>query len=593
MTTVNNLENQISCAVCFEICRDPHALKCLHTFCLQCIQQLKHQQKSGYVQCPECRDFSLPEHIKKDFKTQAFIEFYNTQIESSTVHGNEYDKASATLTKGSPNCEICQSKDKPVKAKCLDCDAHLCLECELAHKRLKSSKKHLITPIHVENEVILSCLKQTISELEKESEEITEKSEKIAETLKDVSELNKKQVTEVNNFIDEMINDMECHRESLHQMIKEGNDKYSICLTTSKEMFDKSQADIQTKIDFLNEMVASDEISVLSETLYCVDANIRDEIKEIKSKLPSFHPDMTSPVSVMKGCKWDLTKAIEVKIEKFDEKDFGVRPVEMLRPKMYPQLKSMLYNLENSIHLDFYPRALRIIKNQLWCVADNKIHIYNKDCLHMKEISLKSHKIQYARSLLQSHTGNIFIACSDGQGLIQIDPNGVYLGKVIDGSFSDVSVYNKKLFALEYKTGKIIVMASNKGKWSTVQEIKLKFSNTQSFDRLCVHGHGIYISSCLNNCLYTYSPEGKFKSQTSQNSSLKIPLMCGVDSEGNALIADCDNHKLQVYDKDKQWHALTLPGQLKYPTDAEVEVNGHFIWVITSPPNQLLKFTKV
>ena len=47
------LEAHITCSVCLDVLEDPHALKCLHTYCLKCIKQL--QDNHLQVSCPDCR----------------------------------------------------------------------------------------------------------------------------------------------------------------------------------------------------------------------------------------------------------------------------------------------------------------------------------------------------------------------------------------------------------------------------------------------------------------------------------------------------------------------------------------------------------
>ena len=45
------------CAICNSVCRNPHALPCLHTFCLPCIQSLlkRHEKTKQSISCPTCR----------------------------------------------------------------------------------------------------------------------------------------------------------------------------------------------------------------------------------------------------------------------------------------------------------------------------------------------------------------------------------------------------------------------------------------------------------------------------------------------------------------------------------------------------------
>eukprot|EP01096_Ripella_sp_DP13-Kostka_P013771 TRINITY_DN6039_c0_g3_i2.p1 TRINITY_DN6039_c0_g3~~TRINITY_DN6039_c0_g3_i2.p1 ORF type:complete len:194 (-),score=75.44 TRINITY_DN6039_c0_g3_i2:47-628(-) len=55
---MNLLEEELSCAVCLEIVREPRALNCLHSFCTTCINDcLRKGQRM--MQCPLCMQQSL------------------------------------------------------------------------------------------------------------------------------------------------------------------------------------------------------------------------------------------------------------------------------------------------------------------------------------------------------------------------------------------------------------------------------------------------------------------------------------------------------------------------------------------------------
>lgn len=64
-------EEFLTCTICFEIYKDPKTLPCLHSFCKDCINNLRQEKagKNSYP-CPICREvFQLPKDGAGDLKT--------------------------------------------------------------------------------------------------------------------------------------------------------------------------------------------------------------------------------------------------------------------------------------------------------------------------------------------------------------------------------------------------------------------------------------------------------------------------------------------------------------------------------------------
>lgn len=68
-------EDDLSCDVCCEVYRDPQALRCLHTFCKPCVDNLVNKWKE--IECPQCREVSSAAEVRKDFKTQSLVDKHN------------------------------------------------------------------------------------------------------------------------------------------------------------------------------------------------------------------------------------------------------------------------------------------------------------------------------------------------------------------------------------------------------------------------------------------------------------------------------------------------------------------------------------
>ena len=56
---LRKIQDQVTCGICLEKCKQPKLLKCFHAFCEQCLQPL---ERAGKFRCPKCRKTrSLPE----------------------------------------------------------------------------------------------------------------------------------------------------------------------------------------------------------------------------------------------------------------------------------------------------------------------------------------------------------------------------------------------------------------------------------------------------------------------------------------------------------------------------------------------------
>ena len=71
---------------------------------------------------------------------------------------------------------------------------------------------------------------------------------------------------------------------------------------------------------------------------------------------------------------------------------------------------------------------------------------------------------------------------------------------------------------------------------------------------------------------------------------LYFPMLCGVDSNGCLLVADCHNRRLQLLKGDGQWVVVDSPGHGNDTLEDVVVVSETTLWVLQNW-NQLVKYT--
>eukprot|EP00105_Crassostrea_gigas_P018509 XP_011436656.1 PREDICTED: E3 ubiquitin-protein ligase TRIM56-like [Crassostrea gigas] len=131
-------EEFLTCTICFEIYKDPKTLPCLHSFCKDCINNLRQEKagKNSYP-CPICREvFQLPKDGAGDLKTnfclKNLIDFVTSTKEIKKL------------------CSFCRIKGENIDATslCLTCNDLLCTECaDHRHKATTLTLHHRVVPL--------------------------------------------------------------------------------------------------------------------------------------------------------------------------------------------------------------------------------------------------------------------------------------------------------------------------------------------------------------------------------------------------------------------------------------------------------------
>src|SRR6218665_2414241 len=135
------LKDISKCCICSETFTDPRILPCVHTFCMQCLEEVgsKSNKKPGQnMPCPSCkREFVIPLEgftaIKKNFFLAKHRGVSVNRSSSSPLCGgcleDGNDPASATQT---PSAEMF----------CAVCCIMLCENCQKIHRKSKVTTGH-------------------------------------------------------------------------------------------------------------------------------------------------------------------------------------------------------------------------------------------------------------------------------------------------------------------------------------------------------------------------------------------------------------------------------------------------------------------
>ena len=131
---LDELEKDITCAVCCGHYQEAKLLPCNHYYCRACIESLAKRSRGRPFPCPECRrDATLPSGSVEQLESAFFVERMK----------NVYQKMAKVEGKVEAVCESCLKNGKAV-AFCRQCTAFLCAPCVEHHPVLRVFEGHKV-----------------------------------------------------------------------------------------------------------------------------------------------------------------------------------------------------------------------------------------------------------------------------------------------------------------------------------------------------------------------------------------------------------------------------------------------------------------
>ncbi|XP_038053728.1 E3 ubiquitin-protein ligase TRIM56-like [Patiria miniata] len=122
--------DHLECSICTNRFRQPKLLDCLHSFCLQCLQELRQSQDPSGTKltCPLCRHETMligsgVADLPNNFAFSALVE--EVTMQEKLLEGQGSDM----------KCQACDEENQAI-SRCMDCDHFLCQECQKAHGRM-------------------------------------------------------------------------------------------------------------------------------------------------------------------------------------------------------------------------------------------------------------------------------------------------------------------------------------------------------------------------------------------------------------------------------------------------------------------------
>ncbi|XP_033121531.1 tripartite motif-containing protein 2-like [Anneissia japonica] len=267
-------KKDLECAICLGRFQQPKTLKCMHTYCLQCIK--KWVEAHGKIKCPTCGQ----EHdlTKEDIK----------QLPSNTSEHLRY--VVKTEDQKPAKCSFC---DNQPAYHCSTCQLYLCgAQCVKQHKALRLTKDHPLYTLDMKKEdgssdIETKCLANKNTTLEfycstcnKSACTICKQQHRVI-TMSTARDQFNKDATDVVKLAYELENKLTQKLQSIAKYKSEFDSQFKLC---RKDIENHEKNLIKTVQEKSKELV-SDLEEVYKES----KEEIHCQIKDIDSKLTEVH----------------------------------------------------------------------------------------------------------------------------------------------------------------------------------------------------------------------------------------------------------------------------------------------------------------
>ena len=548
---LQNVEDQLNCSICLDTYTNPKLLQCFHVYCKECLVRLVARDQQGQLSltCPNCRQATpVPDTGVSGLQSAFHI---NHLLEIVEEHKKEKDTAIAETTEGVATGVALQQQsshctehlDEELKLYCDTCSEVICYKCVTKWgKHHSHDYKSISDAFEKYKEEISTFFEPMGNQLTRIDQALTDVETCSAEIdiRKDLVEAN------IEGTVRELHIVLEARKTNLLNRLQEISRSKLKSLAAQKDQLETTQAQLHSCEGFVRQSINT---GCQSEVLK-MRKTIIHQAKELTTEFqPSFLKPCTEPDMIF-SAPGDATTVLQ---------QYGdVSSMSMVDPA---KCHAMGRGLETATVEE---KSTATVQAVSWNGCSCLEPIESLEC----ELESMLTGARVRGEVKERGRGQYEISyqpVTKGRNLLHIR----ICGLKIRGSPFDVKVV------------------------SPVENLGVPIQTFGGFEATCgvAFNHAGEIVISAGNSVSVLTPNGtklrSFGTCGSGPGQFLAPGGVAVDDEGNILVADANNHRIQKFTNDGQFLTSvgtngTGPLQFRSPTDVAFNTHNKKVYVVDS-----------
>lgn len=611
---------KMPCPLCHNGFEDPKVLPCLHTCCKKCLTEAV---ENGRLRCPTCRlNVPLSEAGIDGLPTNIF----SHNILDVLVPCQENIETSSWIQAVIQHCIYC-GEGSMVTARCVDCSELLCDSCVRAHQRVRLTKDHRIVTF-IEEAALMS--KTTMATATIASSPITSVSPVAAIADKNSSEdlvRCSKHENELLRLYCETCYTPVCsectfseHRGHSFQYLREAVESTKVIvgklindakteIAKLEESVNTSQA-IAKQVEYRAQTVSNEIRQTVRRHMAALEERERELLRRVEKvrqmKGKSLHLQIDE-LKASLGNVLSVCESSERSIELSTDPELIATKSRLLETLNELRVKRGLFQPHEDDAILFTPpdQALQTAISSLGIITSSAFAPYSTASGDGLRRGIRG-KVAMFIVLAKDHQGENRCIGGDPLRVLIQGPDGIFYR-------AELSDRQNGTYTVSYRpqvTGEHVISVTIRGRHISDSPFKVTVIKGRNYAGVgpvvrffgsegesdgelcrpwgvcCDRDGNIIVADRSNNRIQVFDCYGnfclKFGSAGSRNGQFDRPAGVTCDNDGRIIVADKDNHRIQAFNADgtfilKFGEKGCKNGQFSYPWDVACSSEGNIL----------------
>ena len=513
---LQKLEDQLNCAICLDIYKDPKLLQCYHVFCRQCLVKLVLRDQQGLLtmNCPTCRQVTpIPANgvtgLQSAFYINQLLEIVEEHKKENAAEGEE--GGNTTIAPQKSTTVYCpEHSDKEAELYCETCRRVICLKCAI---RGGNHHNHKYEDL---NEAFDNCNKDIASLLEPMDQQLAAINEALSNFDARCMEITDQQTTiesDIHTAITQLQEVLEVRKKELIcqlNMVTQNKLKY---LASQREHIESTKSHLSNFLNFTKETLkTSTKQEVLTKKMTVA--------KQVNILSNTFQPEMLKPNTIA-----DIVFLTTADTNKECQNYGKVIAVSSPDP-------SKCYATGKGIEV--------AVVGEKSTITLHTVNINDQPCTE----SVTSLECELVSEITGTNIKTIANIENTGQSIYEIN----YQPTVKGVNLVHIKVEGQHISGSPFK---VLAMQPVERLGTSI----LAISNVKGPEGIAINKRREAVVTEWNrDCISVYKPNGEkvcsFGSYGSSEGQFESPHGVAVNDQGHILVADTWNHRIQKFTAD-------------------------------------------